>query len=68
MFKDRHFQVKIAKDSETQPVDTIPTYLIHPDILSKERIRYVAGTVVTVLVARKLVNTACDAALIVISK
>ncbi len=69
MFKNRHFQVKVVKDSsDTAAVDPTPTYLINPENISKEQIRYVACAVVTVLVARKLLNTTCEAALIMIAK
>ena len=63
--RNRHFQVKLVKDSDVIDAPaTAPIYLINTDGLTTEHITYAAKAVVCVLVARKLLNTACEIAVI----
>lgn len=66
MFKDKHLQVKVMKDPAFTPIsDEVKNPLILDlNILIQDNLKSVVGGVITVMVARKVLNTACELVLI----
>lgn len=65
MFKNRHLQVKVVPDGEESDCDHVPhPFLLDVDMILENHLNSIIGGAVTIMVARKVLNTACDLVLI----
>lgn len=61
MFKNKHLQVKMMDDT----IGDVPgRFLVDLDSVLENHLSSVVGGVVTIMVARKVLNTACELVLI----